>query len=88
MSLRSLKSRLSLIGEDNKGLRLMTKFAARETGVSVDDLRGPTRRRDVYLVRQAVMIEARNAGFTTTQIGRFFNRDHSSICHATKGKQA
>ena len=86
MNLSSLKSRLSGLDQTNKQMRLVAKFAARETGISVEELRGPSRQSEIVAVRWAVMAEARAAGFTTTQIGRFFNRDHSTVCHATRGK--
>lgn len=38
--------------------------------------------------RQEFMFLARRAGFTTTQIGNFLGRDHSTVCHGSEAHEA
>lgn len=65
---------------------------AHERGVRVIDILGRSRRPLHYLarfeamqrVRQAVVIAGKPA--STTMIGRWFDRDHASVCNAL-GKQ-
>lgn len=40
----------------------------------------------VYRARKEVMIRLRADGFSTTQIGRWMDRDHSTVVHATRGR--
>lgn len=58
--------------------------AAAQAGLSVEALRSPARRRPVAQARQQAMARMREVGFTTTQVGRFFGRDHTTVTHACK----
>lgn len=55
--------------------------ASRLTGLSVEDIMGPTRFRPIILVRHAVYFVAREQGYSFPQIGARLNRDHSSVIH-------
>ena len=46
----------------------------------------PSRRLPVLRARKEVMIRLRADGFSTTQIGRWMGRDHSTVIHATRGQ--
>lgn len=51
------------------------------TGIMDEEIRGYTRRAPVVEARQRVMYLANQAGMTTTQIGTYLNRDHSTVLH-------
>lgn len=60
--------------------------AANRNGVSVYAILSPDRRRNVVLARNEVMRRLRwQDGFSTSQIGRWMGRDHSTVIHATRG---
>jgi chromosomal replication initiation ATPase DnaA len=48
---------------------------------------GRSRRVPVARARREVMRRLRDDGFTTTQIGRWMGRDHSTVIHATRGQK-
>jgi chromosomal replication initiator protein len=54
-------------------------------GVSMEQLRGPRRTRDIAWPRQEAMWQMVEAGrWSLPQIGRFFHRDHTSILHGRR----
>jgi chromosomal replication initiator protein len=56
---------------------------AREHGVAVEDLTGPSRKRSIAYVRFIAMRRIRaETKLSTPQIGKLFNRDHTTVCHA------
>ena len=58
-------------------------IAARASGVTIEDLRSPTRRRRVVRPRQLAMFLCRRfTDATLSDIGRAFGRDHSSVVYA------
>lgn len=60
----------------------LLRSVAAETGVSVDALRGPGRMRPLPMIRQDFCKRAIALGkFSTTQIGRALNRDHTSVLY-------
>jgi chromosomal replication initiation ATPase DnaA len=66
-------------------LRLMILAASRNHGLSVADLTGPSRRREIAWPRQGVMRAARLAGYSSTQIGRALGgRDHATVLYGAK----
>lgn len=64
-------------------MRSIANRVAEKHGLTLDDLRSPSRRRPLVLARQEAIHEIRQA---TTQslpaIGRFFDRDHTTVIHA------
>lgn len=59
--------------------------SARAYGIDVADLRGRDRRRALAILRQDAMAAMKRAGFSTTQIGRYFDgRDHTTVLHAVR----
>ncbi|WP_332763979.1 helix-turn-helix domain-containing protein [Phenylobacterium sp.] len=64
-------------------MRTIAFRVAEKHGLTLDDLRSPSRRRPLVVARQEAMHEIRQA---TTQslpaIGRFFDRDHTTVIHA------
>lgn len=60
--------------------------AANRNGVSVHAIFSRTRTVPVVAARNEVMRRLRwQDGFTTSQIGRWMGRDHSTVIHATRG---
>ncbi len=58
-------------------------IAARASGVTIEDLRSPSRRRRVVRPRQLAMFLCRRfTDATLSDIGRAFGRDHSSVVYA------
>jgi chromosomal replication initiator protein len=55
---------------------------AQQHGYSVEDIIGKSRRKKLVAVRRICVIMLRLQGYSTTEIGRIMNRDHSTICHA------
>ena len=62
---------------------------AAKAGVTVEDMRSPKRARKYSRPRQAAMYLSYKAlDKSTTQIGRFFNRDHTTVLYALKAVEA
>lgn len=76
-----LVSRLLLSGNGPTISEIAFRVAA-ETGVTVAEMRTSTRVRSVARARQVAMFRARREGKTLEAIGRFFNRDHTTVLHA------
>lgn len=53
--------------------------AAAEAGLTLNEIRGPRRDRVAYRARQVAYAACRDAGFTLSQIGKFANRDHTTV---------
>lgn len=58
---------------------------ARARKASIPVLISDCRLSQVVRHRNAIMKRMRREGYSTTLIGRIFNRDHSSVSYATKG---
>lgn len=67
------------------GMEIIRQFCALNN-VSVDVVFGPSRYRPVVKLRQLAMVEVyrRRPDLSLPQIGRLFNRDHTTIIHAVK----
>jgi chromosomal replication initiation ATPase DnaA len=48
----------------------------------MDALKGPSRKQSHFQPRAKAMLAMYREGYSYPQIGRFFNRDHSSVMHA------
>lgn len=57
-------------------------LVAKARGLTMEELRGESRKWEFAHPRQEAMWLMRRAGRTTTQIGKFFGRDHSTVVHA------
>jgi chromosomal replication initiation ATPase DnaA len=51
------------------------------TGFTLAELRGRDRRHEIAQARFVAMYLAREEGATGAEIGRFFDRDHTSVMH-------
>lgn len=56
-------------------------------GVTPDDVFSRSRRKIVAAARGDVMYRLREDGFSTTQIGRWLGRDHTSVIHAIQKRR-
>jgi chromosomal replication initiator protein len=71
-----------------RSLDEIVEITARTYGVSLEELRGPSRRRRVVRPRQVAMYLARQCtNATLKEIGRFFKRDHSSVVYAVEAME-
>jgi len=61
---------------------------ANEHGYTVDDILGKSKLKALVAVRRKCVVMLRNRGYSTTEIGRIMNRDHSTICHALQKSKA
>jgi chromosomal replication initiation ATPase DnaA len=57
---------------------------AKQYGMTLADLTGPKRSQPYVVPRRLAIAEMRAAGRSLAQIGRFFNRDHSSMRYAVR----
>lgn len=61
-------------------IRQCMERIASETGVSVEEMRGLSRKKHIVHARHAAMYEARSCtGKSLPIIGRAFNRDHTTV---------
>lgn len=63
-------------------LHALLDGAAREAGVPVAVILGYRRQPAIVLARQRAMRVAFEEGFSSPQIGRVFNRDHTTVLYA------
>lgn len=63
-------------------LHALVEDAAREAGVTVAQILGPQRALAPF--RWRAMKRAHEAGFSLPQIGRAFNRDHTTVLHGLR----
>lgn len=57
---------------------------AQEHGYTVEDILGKSRLKRLVYVRRLCVLMLREKGYSTTEIGRVLNRDHSTIVQALK----
>lgn len=62
----------------------VVRAVALECGLDVDDLIGPSRAAEIVRARQKAMWLCHRAGKKKTTIGRFFNRDHTTVLHGIR----
>jgi chromosomal replication initiator protein len=61
---------------------------ARKHGISLDEIRGMCRERDLCAARWEAWVRCKRLGFSSTRIGRFFgDRDHSTILYGIRRYQ-
>ena len=70
--------------EELQGIVLRAMHKVNPDLRNIDSMVITTRRREVLVWIQAFTHIARRIGFTTTKIGEFIGRDHSTIVHQTK----
>jgi len=68
----------------NRELIAILKAVAEVSMVTPGDITGPERKRSISIVRFCFMYIAKEYEFTHAAIGRFVNRDHSTVIHGVK----
>lgn len=70
-------------------MRQLAQQVADEHGLTLDDLTGPSRTDTIVRARQEAMAVIRaNTRFSFPQIGRFFNRDHTTVIYSVRAYEA
>ena len=67
---------------------LQIEAIAKEHCFTVEDILGPRKFKHLVAVRRKCIVMLREKGYSTTEIGRIMNRDHSTICHALQMSKA
>jgi len=67
------------VDEPNMRMLAICEEVAHSTGLTVADLRGPSFSKEVSRARQYAYWRSYELGFSLSSIGRFFNRDHSTV---------
>jgi chromosomal replication initiation ATPase DnaA len=55
---------------------------AQQHGYTVEDILGKSRMKHLVAVRRLCILMLRERAYSTTEIGRLMDRDHSTIAHA------
>lgn len=84
-----VEARVIINGEltNRVGARVLMEVTARETGVSMDELVGPSRLKEVVSARHLAMwrIAMSRPDMSLPQIGRLFgDRDHTTVLHGIR----
>ena len=73
-----------IAGANVPKMRRILAEVATEAGLTIDEIKSRTRKRDIVRPRQLSWIKMREAGFTFHQIANFFDMDHSTIVDGVK----
>ena len=79
---RKYKERRGWISKDK-----IAEEVVKGTNFSVEDLKGPKRRKELSEIRHAAMNQMYKEGYSPTKIGKYFNRTPATVIYAHK-KQA
>ena len=88
--------RLTLSDADREAIKAITgraiirglvKEAARDFKLRIEDLTGPSRRADLCRIREVIYYRAHAEGHSLPQIGRVFNRDHTTILSGIRNEK-
>lgn len=60
----------------------ITRFVAHRHGVSESLIRGESRLRHISRARQEAMVLCTMTGASLKEVGKYFNRDHTTVMHA------
>lgn len=55
---------------------------------TVEDILGKRKFKHLVAVRRKCIVMLREKGYSTTEVGRIMQRDHSTICHALQKSRA
>jgi chromosomal replication initiation ATPase DnaA len=72
----------------NRELLAILKAVSEVSMVTPGDLVGPERKRSISVVRFCFMYIAKEYEFTHAAIGRFVNRDHSTVIHGVNNYES
>lgn len=74
----------ALDGVPLQKMDLITAQVAGRAGLSIKALRSPRRTREIAHARQRAYLILHDAGYSFPQIGRYFNRDHTTVMFGVK----
>lgn len=57
-------------------------------GYTLEDILGKSKLKELVAVRRKCVVWLRGKGYSTTEIGRIMNRDHSTIVHSLQKSRA
>ena len=77
-----LKSRNAIMPLN--GIRKIAHEVSAKSGVNLAELRGLSQSKHFVRARWECFKRARNAGFSLTQIGNFFRRDHTTVLYGLR----
>lgn len=70
-----------------RAVRVIQARAAARYGITIDELLGPGREQHVAAARKEAMQDSRRLGLSYPVIGKLFNRDHTTVMAAVRGKR-
>ena len=70
------------------GTRRIIEAAAHEYGLTVEDILGDSRRRQIVAARWEAARRLREAGLSYPHIGELLNRHHTTVMHAVRSLEA
>ena len=62
----------------------ITNEVSKRLGIPIDAIFSGYRGKSVVAARQEAMALCRKHGYSLPEIGRFFNRDHTTVLHAVR----
>lgn len=71
-----------------RSCKSIAQEVAAEAGLTLEELKSPSRERRVAWPRQEAMLRMLEAGASLPRAGRFFDRDHTTVLHAREAAQA
>lgn len=79
------KDPLQSPGIDQRSMREIVRDIAEKNGYTLAEVRSREIAKSVVRVRQMAMYELYGTGrYSSTKIGQFFDRDHTTVLHAIK----
>jgi len=79
--------KIYLLSEEFQSIRRIKterikKMVSIKTGISISDLVSRSRKQEIVRARNIAMKECRKEGMTLSEIGKSFNRNHSTVFHS------
>ncbi len=67
-------------------LEAQLESVAAAAGVTLEELRGPSRRREMVELRRRLAADLQSRGWSLSATGRLLNRDHSTVVHLLRSR--
>ncbi len=84
MKALSLWHGVMLVTNHSETMRAVADDVCERWRISLAELKGPGRTMRLIVPRHEFCYEARRLGKSLTQIGRFLNRDHTTVLHGDR----
>ncbi len=81
-----LRDKFSAPQQGNVSIDIIQRVVAEEYNISISDIKGKTRKKNIVFARQIAMYIAQNlTEYSTTELGlEFGNKDHTTVMHSCK----